>query len=98
MFGVDQDDGRVFHLVHNNGTVSLLAQSLIQMRRDVREASRLALNVRSVLAPSGMSCGSNANTRSLKRVPVTLSGVASARGSCDIVCGGGFPLRLPGVL
>jgi hypothetical protein len=98
MLRVDQGDRRVFHFVHNSGPVSLMTESWIQGTINVRRASKLALNVRSVPAPSGMSCGSKANTRSLKRVPVTLSGVASARGSCDIVCGGGFPLKSSGIL
>lgn len=53
---------------------------------DVRVASILTFSVLSILAPSGMSCGSKANMRSSKRVPMTLRGVASAKGSWDIVC------------
>lgn len=61
-------------------------ERLIQRRTDTKVVGRLALNKWSVLAPSGMSCGSiKANTRPLNRVSVTLGGAVSARGSCNIV-------------
>ena len=85
MFRIDQNDRCVVHLVHDNGAVCLLTQRLIQRQIDVKEASRLAFNIRTAPAPSGMFCGSKANTRSLKKVPLILRGVISAKGSCDIV-------------
>jgi len=85
MFRIDQDDGCVVHFVHDDSAVYLLTQRLIQRRIDGEEGSRLAFNTRSVPAPSGMFCGSKANTRSLKKVPAILRGIISARGSCDIV-------------
>jgi len=81
MFRIDQDDRRVVHLVHDDGAVCLLTQRLIQRRIDVKEASRLTFDIRSVAAPSGMFCGSKANTRSLKKVLLNSWGVVSAKGS-----------------
>ena len=92
MLGIDQDD-RCTVQVRNDCIICLATERLIQRRTDAKEADKLTLNKRSVVAPSGMSCGSKANARPLNRVPVTLRGVVSARGSCDIVERDTWPTR-----